>query len=144
MANNDINHVILICRTTRDFELRYTPAGTAIASCSVASGRSYTVNNEKKEETSFFDVSVWGKLAEIMTEHCKKGQQLCIEGRLKQNVWDDQDGKKKSKVEIVINSFQFIGGKKDGEKAEAKPADNKDHGPDSFEENPFSDDDVPF
>lgn len=122
MANNDINHLTLICRTVRDFELRYTPSGTAVASTSVASGRSYTVNNEKKEETSYFDISVWGKLADIMTEHCKKGQQLCIEGRLQQNRWTDQDGKNKSKVEIVVNSFQFLGSKKsEGDKSTESP-----------------------
>jgi len=143
MANNDMNHVAIIGRTTRDLELRYTPAGTAIASFAIANSRSYKVGNEKKEQVSYFDITVWGKLAKVMTEYCKKGQQLAIEGRLTQNRWDDQDGKKRSKVEIVLTSFQFLGGKKDGERHESyQPDPEENHG--LGKEEKLNDEDNPF
>ena len=147
---SDINRIIIIGRTTRDLEIRYTPAGTAVASFSIANGKSYTVNGEKKEQVSYFDVTVWGKMAEVMTEYVKKGQQLAIEGRLVQNRWQDQDGKNRSKVEIVLSTFQFLGGKK--ESGESQPPQGADKVKGDFggedvpnmEDNPFSDDDIPF
>ena len=112
---SDLNRVILIGRLTRDPELRYTPAGTAVASFSLANNYSYSKDGEKKEKVSYFDCVAWSKLGEIITEHCKKGTAIAIEGRLDQQRWDDQDGQKKSKIEIVVEGFNFVGGKKDGE-----------------------------
>lgn len=144
--SNDLNRWIGVIRLVRDPEIRYIPSGKAICTFSGASGQSYTQNGEKKEIVSYFDFQVWGKLAEIVAEHAKKGMKLAIDGRLKQERWDDQDGKKRSKVEIVIENFQFLDSKKqDSDKSESKPESKKDdHGPGSFEENPFSDDDTPF
>ena len=152
---SDLNRVILIGRLTRDPEIRYTPSGTAVASFSLANGRTYAVTGEKKEQVSYFDCIAWSKLGEIITEYCKKGHRIAVEGRLQQSRWDDQDGKKRSKVEVVIENFQFLTGKGDELPAEArsKTAEpNHDFGGSSstgggsgnFEENPFSDDDIPF
>jgi len=69
---SDLNRVVLIGRLTRDPELRYTPAGTAVASFSLANGRTYSVSGEKKEQVSYFDCTAWSKLGEIITEYCKK------------------------------------------------------------------------
>lgn len=112
--SSDINKVIIIGRTTRDLELRYTPSGTAVAGFAIANNKSYSQGGEKKEQVSYFDCVVWSKLAEIMTEYVKKGQQIVIEGRLSQRRWKDADGNNKSKIEIIVETFQFIGGKKEG------------------------------
>jgi len=149
---SDLNRVILIGRLTRDPEIRYTPAGTAVASFSLANSRTYAVTGEKKEQVSYFDCIAWSKLGEIITEYCKKGHRIAVEGRLQQSRWDDQDGKKRSKVELVIENFQFLTGKEQGGEFSTEPRTrtsepNNDFGgsgSSSFEENPFSDDDIPF
>ena len=141
---NDINSVVIIGRMARDAELRYTPSGTAVASFSVACNYSYGSGDSKKEQASYFDCVAWAKLGEIVTEYAKKGQQVAIEGRLQQRRWEDHDGKKRSKIEIVVENFQMVGGRKDGD---SKPQGTADKVKDSFsgvEANPFTDDDVPF
>lgn len=112
---SDMNRVNLIGRLTRDPEIRYTPAGTAIASFSLASGRTFIKDGEKKEQLSFFDVVAWSKLGEVIVQYCKKGHRLAIEGRLSQQRWTDQEGKNRSKVEITLDSFQFLNNKQDSE-----------------------------
>ena len=148
---NDLNRALLIGRLTRDPELRYTPAGTAVASFSLANNRSYTVSGEKKEQVSYFECIAWGKFGEIITEYCKKGRKIAVEGRLQQTRWDDQDGKKRSKVELVVENIQFLDTKdRDYEAAgesrgrSSEPAKDFDGSSSSFESNPFSDDDIPF
>lgn len=152
---SDLNRIILIGRLTRDPEIRYTPAGTAVAGFSLASGKTYAVGGEKKEQVSYFDCIAWSKLGEIMTEYCKKGHRIAVEGRLQQSRWDDQDGKKRSKVEVVVENFQFLTEKKDGEgQSSSSPAPQSPAGKvqndfggkytPNFEENPFSDEDIPF
>lgn len=140
---NDINTTTQIVRLTRDPEVRYIPSGKAVTSFSGASSKSYTSNGEKHETVSYFDFIAWGKSGEIIAEYAKKGARICINGSLQQTRRDDQDGKKRSKVEIVVENFQFLDSKKSDESKPAKPADSKDHGPDSFEENPFSENDLP-
>ena len=145
--SNDLNKVIIIGRLTRDPEMRYTPSGTAVASFSLANGKTFTQTGEKKEQVSYFDCIAWSKLGEVINEYCKKGQKIAVEGRLQQSRWDDQDGKKRSKVEIVIENFQFLEGKSEGQKEESadKKVESGFNGkPARFEENPFSDDDIPF
>lgn len=150
----DLNRTILIGRLTRDPELRYTPAGAAVASFTVANNRTYTVSGEKKEQVSYFDCVAWSKMGEIITEYCKKGHRIALEGRLQQRRWDDQDGNKKSKIELVVENFQFLTSKGGGEdstynsapsqlnsRSQSAPADT---GSGQYEDNPFSDDDIPF
>lgn len=150
----DLNRTILIGRLTRDPELRYTPAGAAVASFTVANNRTYTVSGEKKEQVSYFDCVAWSKMGEIITEYCKKGHRIALEGRLQQRSWDDQDGKKRSKVELVVENFQFLTAKGGGEDmphdySPSQPASRPqqqqaDTGSSQYEDNPFSDDDIPF
>ena len=109
MAN--YNRVILMGNLTRDPELRYTPNGSAVASFGIAVNRRYKVDNEKREETSFFDIVFFGKPAEIIAEYMKKGRPLLVEGRLQQRRWETDEGQKRSKVEIVGENFQFMGGR---------------------------------
>lgn len=105
---NDLNKVIMIGRLTRDPDFK-SVSNTSVANFSIANNRSYTANNEKKEETHFFDCEVWGKLAEVLRDYGKKGKQIAIEGRLSQSTWDAPDGKKQSKVRIRVDTFQFLG-----------------------------------
>ena len=103
------NKVILAGNLTRDPELRYTPKGTAVARITLAVNRTYTVEGEKKEEVSFVDVDVWGRQAEVISQYMKKGRPLLVEGRLKQDTWEDKNTKQKqSKLKVVLESFSFI------------------------------------
>jgi single-strand DNA-binding protein len=137
---SDLNKVILIGRLTRDPELRYTTGSTPVANLSIASNRNYTVNSEKKEEVSFYNCIAWSKLGEIMTQYCKKGNRIGIEGRLQQRKWDDQNGNKRSTVEVVVENFQFLEPKQEGGSQETPGAPV----PNFADENPFSDDDIPL
>lgn len=105
---NDINRVFLIGRLTRDPEYK-TINQSSVVNFSIANNRIYVTNGEKKEETNFFDCVAWGKLAEIFKQYTSKGKQIAIEGRLQQSVWDTPDGKKASKVRIVVDTMQLLG-----------------------------------
>jgi single-strand DNA-binding protein len=114
MAN--LNKVMLMGNLTRDPEVRYTPKGTAVAELGLAINRVYTAdNNEKREETTFVDVTLWGRTAEIAGEYLKKGRPVFIEGRLQLDTWDDkQTGQKRSKLKVVGEAMQLMGGRGDG------------------------------
>jgi single-strand DNA-binding protein len=140
---SDLNRVILIGRLTRDPELKYLQNGTAVARFSIANNRRYSTAGEKKEQVSFFDCIAWSKLAEMLTEYCKKGQRIGIEGRLQQRSWDDQEGKKRSSVEIVIDNVQFLSAK-EGTKEVSSEQQPDFVSSSPAEENAFTDDDIPF
>lgn len=108
MAN--FNKVILAGNVTRDPELRYTPKGTAYVELGIAYNDHYTTTDgEKRETTDFFDLVFWGKQAETIAEHVKKGKGLLIEGKLKTDTWDDKEtGKSRKKVTITVVTFQFL------------------------------------
>jgi single-strand DNA-binding protein len=108
MAN--FNRVILVGNLTRDPELRYTPKGTAVAGISLAVNRTWkTETGESKEEVSFVDVDVWGRQAEVIAQYMRKGRPLLVEGRLKQDTWEDKTThQKQSKLKVVLESFSFI------------------------------------
>lgn len=110
MAN--FNKVFLMGNLTRDPELRYTPKGQAVAKLGLAVNRRYTTESgEAREEVTFVDVDAWGKQAEVISQYCKKGRPLFVEGRLKLDQWDDKTtGQKRSALRIVLEGFQFIGG----------------------------------
>ncbi len=145
---SDLNRVMLIGRVVRDPELRYTPNGTAVANFSIANNRSYVQNNDKKEQASFFNCIAWGKLGELVVQYCKKGARLGLEGRLQQRSWEDKDGNKRSAVEIVAENVQFLSPRDSagGDIQIDMPAQNEP--PQSLSpdvnNNPFSDDDIPF
>ncbi len=140
---SDINRVVLIGRMVKDPELRYTQSGSSVANFSIANTRTYSVSGEKKEYTSFFNCIAWGKLGEAIAQYCKKGQRIGIEGRLQQRSWDDQNGQKRSSVEVVVENFQFLSPKQGPEAPHAEiPQQQTESG---FEpENPFSDEEIPF
>lgn len=115
-----LNVVHIIGNLTRDVELKYTPKGTAIADVGLAVNRNYTTESgEKREEVTFIDVTFWGKTAEIVGQYCKKGNPLYVGGRLTLDSWDDkQTGQKRSKLKVIGDNIQLLGGKRDGEPAE--------------------------
>lgn len=108
MAN--LNKVFLIGNLTRDPELRYLPSGTAIVNFTVAVNRVYTLQSgEKKKDTTFMPVVVWGKRAETCGEYLNKGSAVFVEGRLQSRSWQGQDGQKRTTIEVVADNVQFLG-----------------------------------
>ena len=136
----DLNRVILIGRTTRDIELKYTPSGAAVCSFTLANGRKV----KDVEQTSFIDCVAWQKSAEIIAQYVAKGHRIAVEGRLQQRSWDDQDGKKRSKIEVVVENFQFLEGKQAGAAAHTPGILEGEIVKEADIDNPFSDDDIPF
>lgn len=120
------NKVILVGNLTRDPELRYTPKGMAIAKIGLAVNRNWTNEaGEKKEEVTFVDVDAFGRQAETLAQYMKKGSPLLVEGRLKLDQWDDkQTGQKRSKLGVIVEGFQFLGGgnREAGGEAPRRPA----------------------
>lgn len=98
--------VIIMGNLTRDPELRSTPSGAQVCSFSVAVNRVYNGN----EQVSFFDCSAWGKIGETIAQYCKRGSGILVSGRLDQRTFDDKDGNKRSRVEITVEDFNFVGG----------------------------------
>ncbi len=110
-----LNKVFLMGNLTRDPELRYVPSGAAVANFTVAVNRQYKdTTGEKKEEVSFMRVVVWGKMAEVCGEYLAKGRPVLVEGRLKSRTWEAQDGSKRSALDVIATSVQFLGGSKQG------------------------------
>jgi single stranded DNA-binding protein (ssb) len=115
MAN--VNKVILIGNVTRDPEIKYTPKGTAVTDVGLAVNRFIPASDggERREETTFIDVTLWGRQAEIAGEYVKKGRPVYIEGRLQMDTWDDkQTGQKRSKLRVVCENLQLLGSRDGG------------------------------
>lgn len=112
----NLNKVMLIGNLTRDPEIKYTPKGTAIAAFGLAVNRNFTTESgEKREEVTFIDLEAYARLAEIIGEYCKKGRPIYVEGRLKLDTWDDkQSGQKRSKMKVIVESMQLLGGREGG------------------------------
>jgi single-strand DNA-binding protein len=111
----DLNHVVLIGRLTRDLgdderSFGYVGNGQARANVSIAVNRSKKSGDEWIDETSYFDITIWGKTAENLKPYLNKGKQICVEGHLKQDRWE-KDGQKMSRVTIIADNVQLLGGK---------------------------------
>jgi single-strand DNA-binding protein len=124
------NKVILLGNLTRDPEVRYTPKGTAVADLGIAVNRTYTAENgEKREEVTFVDVTFWGRTAENAGQYLKKGRPVFVEGRLQLDSWDDKtSGQKRSKLKVVGELLQFLGGGRPGGGGEAGEPDEMGSG----------------
>jgi single-strand DNA-binding protein len=109
MAN--FNKVMLMGNVTRDIELRYTPKGTAVADIGLAVNRVRSGDGgERIEETTFVDVTLWGRTAEVAHQYSGKGKPLFVEGRLHMDSWDDKaTGQKRSKLKVVADNIQLMG-----------------------------------
>jgi single-strand DNA-binding protein len=147
------NKVILLGNLTRDPEVRYTPKGTAVTELGMAVNRVYTAENgEKREETTFVDVTLWGRTAEIAGEYLKKGRPVFIEGRLQLDTWDDKtSGQKRSKLKVVGEGLQLIGSRPGGggggggdEEGSSAPRSSKPASPPKAAPSAPDDDEIPF
>nr|WP_232107379.1 single-stranded DNA-binding protein [Gimesia alba] len=108
------NKVILVGNLTRDPQVRYTPGGSAVAEIGLAVNRSWfdKNSNSRKEETTFVDVTLWGRTAEVASEYLTKGRSVLIEGRLQLDQWDDKEsGQKRSKLKVVGENMTMLGGR---------------------------------
>ncbi len=111
------NRVILVGNLTRDPVVRYTPSGTAVSEIGLAVSRQWTdrTSNQRKEETTFVDVTLWGRQAEVAGEYLAKGRPVLIEGRLQLDQWEDkQSGEKRSKLRVVGETMQMLGSRGEG------------------------------
>lgn len=107
------NKVVLVGNMTRDPQVRFTPGGSAVCEIGLAINRSWFDKNAntKKEETTFVDVTLWGRTAEVAGEYLAKGKQVLIEGRLQLDQWDDKEsGQKRSKLKVVGENMTMLGG----------------------------------
>lgn len=108
------NKVILLGNLTRDPELRVTTNGLSICKMSLATNRVYhSQDGERREEVAFVDVDAFGRQAEIISKYMTKGRPILVEGRLKLDSWETQQGEKRSKLFVVLERFQFMGGRED-------------------------------
>jgi len=105
----DINHVVLVGRLTRDAELKYTAGGQAVCKFSIAVNRRKKNGDQWEDEANFFDIVLWGKQGESLQNYLVKGKMIGVDGELRQDRWQ-QDGQNRSKVEIIANYVQLLGG----------------------------------
>lgn len=136
-----LNKVLLIGNLTRAPELRYTPSGTAVADVRLAINRSYTTQaGERRDETHFLTVVVWGRQAETCSEYLDKGSPIFVEGRLQTRDWETKDGQKRNVVEVVAERVQFMGRTKQQVAVPAAPSAE----PLGADDTGHAEDDVPF
>jgi len=151
------NKVLLMGNLTRDPELRFTANNQPVAQFGIAVNRYYTSSTgEKKEEVTFVDCDAWGRTAELINQYFSKGKPIFIEGRLKLDQWEDQQGQKRSRHKVVVESFQFVdskgggGGEGGGEGGEQRgagsprPARSTGGGDASGPHQPIEEEDIPF
>lgn len=119
MAN--FNKVILVGNLTRDIELRETPGGASVADAGLAVNDRRKQGDEWVDETSFVDLTLWGRTAENAAEYLSKGSPILVEGRLKQDSWENEAGEKRTKLKVVVDKLQFLSTKKDAAEARAEP-----------------------
>lgn len=115
MAGN-FNKVFLMGNLTRDVEVRQLPSGGSVANIGLAVNRRFrTQDGQQREETTFVDCEAWGRTAEIMAQYLAKGRPVFIEGRLRLDQWQDKDGGNRSKLKVIVENFQFVDSRGDGD-----------------------------
>lgn len=134
---SSFNRVILVGNITRDIELRHIGSGTAVTDIGLAVNERIKKGDEWVEECHFFDVTLWGRTAEVASEYLSKGSPVLIEGRLRHETWE-KDGQKRSKVKVVGERMQMLGSKKDGGGSPQTQSSSAPSG------GGYSDDDSPF
>ncbi len=147
------NRVILVGNLTRDIELRHIPSGTAVADVGMAVNERIKRNEQWVDEVNYFDITLWGRTAEIAAMYLSKGSSILVEGRLKQDTWE-QDGQKRSKVKIIGEKMQMLGargsGGPHGNGSMDESADDSHHSPEmaassqGASQGPPPTDEVPF
>ena len=156
MAKGTLNKVLLIGRLGADPEIKHTTSGTVIGNLRLATNEVYKdkTTGENQEQTEWHKVVLFGKTAELAGQYLKKGSSVYIEGRIRTNKWQDQNGQDRYTTEIVGNEMQFIGGRDHSSQeqntshnnAPAQPQSTASFSPpDQAQANPqFQDDDIPF
>ena len=139
------NKVLLMGNLTRDIELRQLPSGASIAAIGLAVNEKYKDKNDQwVERTNFIDCEMFGRRAEVMAQYLSKGSPVFIEGRLRLDTWQDKnDGSNRSKLKVVIENFQFVGGGQGSAGPRRQPAGQQSGGYDDYAEQ-VSPDDIPF
>jgi single-strand DNA-binding protein len=107
------NKVVLVGNLTRDIELRYAQSGSAIANAAIATSRKFTQNGERKEEVCFIDITFFGRSAEVANQYLRRGSKILVEGRLNFDQWVAQDGSKRSKHSVIVETMQMMDSKAD-------------------------------
>lgn len=153
---SNFNKVILLGRLTRDPQLSYLPSNTAVVEFSVATSRTFKKQDGSQgEEVCFTDCNMFGKRAEVINKYLHKGDPIFVEGRLKLDQWQAQDGSKRSKLRVFVENFEFIGGRREGgqqggqqgggARQQQQPTQNNAAPAQDFDSPPFSPtDDIPF
>lgn len=120
MSRGTVNKVLIIGRLGKDPDMRYAPSGTAIASVNLATNHSTKdADGNWNQQTEWHNVKIFGKQAEFVGEYLKKGKLAYVEGRLQTSSWEDQNGQKKYRTEIIANDIQMLGSRSDGDSQEA-------------------------
>jgi single-strand DNA-binding protein len=150
---------IIMGNMTRDPELRSTPSGAQVCSFSVAVNRSFKDSSgQQQEAVSFIDCSAWGRAGEIIAQYAKKGSGIMVSGRLDQRSWEDKEKQKRSRVEIIVEDFNFIGGanaptagsdsnfnnSRGNSATDATPSKTADVVPDDITDDPIDLSEIPF
>ncbi len=145
---SDFNYVILVGRLIANPEFKIASNNNTFATFTIANNRRYRgKNNELADETSFINLIAWGKLSDFVKNYLRKGMQIAVEGRLKQNTWTNSEGKKQSSMVVVVNNIQILTPKK------SEISDTKNEVEESYEDVPLSpeslyndstEDDIPF
>ena len=117
---SDLNEVVISGRLTRDSELRHTPSGTAVTDVIIASNRIWSKDSDRQEETTFVDVTIWGKQAESLQAYLVKGRHVMVVGRLKLNKWETEAGDKRSKLTMVAEKINLTPGGNKGAKTSSE------------------------
>ena len=147
------NRVTLLGNLTHDPELRYTPSGTAVTDVRMAVNDRYkNSSGEWVEEATFVDVTLWARTAEVASEYLSKGSPILVEGRLKLDTWEGNDGQKRSKLKVICDRMQMVGGRGSGGRTPARDDSGRSQAappPESFDAPPGGaslggDDDIPF
>jgi single-strand DNA-binding protein len=123
MTMASLNRVLLMGNMTRDPQLSYLPSQTAVAEFGLAMNRKFKKQDGSQgEEICFVDCQIFGKRAEVINKYFKKGDPIFIEGRLKLDSWQAQDGSKRSRLRVFVENFEFIGGRRGGQPADSQDA----------------------
>jgi single-strand DNA-binding protein len=146
MSKGTINKAIVLGRLGKDPEMRYAPSGTAIATFSVATNSRQKADGEWVDKTDWHNILAFGKLAEFAGEYLSKGKLIYIEGRIQTSSWEDQQGQKKYKTEIVVSELQMIGSKNDSSGSSVEEQDGEEAKVNAATPQPSAEeeDDLPF
>ena len=145
-----MNTISIIGTLTADVELRYTAGGSAVGNFAIAHNKKFTKNGKIVEAVSYFDVSCFGKTAEVINQFFRKGSRIAITGELEQQRWETQDGQKRSKVVIRLEKFDFIdkkeqqGGQQQGGYRQPDPQYQRPQQPQQQPHDNYEDDAPPF